>query len=172
MFEVCVAWLQITLLWFFSQYETFIIELLNSTVYRAVLWYGDCLMIPLLANAPFISLFFFSLEILHFDSGSLGLQQWNQRWVFVHVWHLHLAPPPHTTKAISGRSRVFESQKRKFILPELPALFNMVHWVCMCVCLKRVCWQVPVRQGSEWEEAERGEWVGMGVQLREGSVAI
>lgn len=105
----------------------------------------------LLANAPFMSVLF-SAEVLHFDSGSLGLQQWNQWWVFVLVWHLHLAfpslvclSPPLT--ATSGRSRV-EGQKRKFILPEPPALFHMVHWVCVCVCVKKLCWQVPVRRES------------------------
>ncbi len=55
-------------------------------------------------------------------------------------------PSPPSRQRL-GRSRV-EGQKRKFILPEPPALFHTAHWVCVCVCVKKVCWQVPVRQES------------------------
>lgn len=74
-----------------------------------------------------------SSEILHFDSGGLGLQQWNQRWVLVLVWHLNLASPAAAT---SGWVRVVEGQGRKSILHEPPALFSVVHRV---LCVLREC---------------------------------
>lgn len=72
-------------------------------------------------------------------------------------------PPPLT--ATSGRSRVVEGQKRKFSLSELPALFNMVHWVCVCVCVKVSVLTGAFKRaghGSEWEEEEEEGRVGTG----------
>lgn len=52
------------------------------------------------------------------------------------VWHLHLVfltslfCLSHFLMAMLGRGYV-EGQERKFILPEPPALFHMVRWVCV-----------------------------------------
>lgn len=62
-----------------------------------------------------------SSEVLYFDSGGLGLQQWNRWWVFLSIWHLRPALfSLYCLLAVlvvaPGRHYV-EGQGRKFILP-------------------------------------------------------
>lgn len=95
-----------------------------------------------------------SPEVLHFDSGSLGLQQWNQWWVFVLICLLHLVFPfalsflasPVPLSKVQEESCVVEGQQRKLILPVAPGLFHWVLWVRVCIRVKMVWWQVPVRR--------------------------
>lgn len=125
-------------------------------------------MILLLANAPFLSLsclpqrsYTLIVEALDFNNETSGECS--------SLSGISILPSPLFSAArltaTSGRSRVVEGQKRKFILSELPALFNMVHWVCVCVCVKVSVLTGAFKRaghGSEWEEEEEEGRVGTG----------
>lgn len=63
-------------------------------------------------------------------------------------------PSPPSLRAMSGRSRA-EGQKRKFILPEPPALFHMVHWLCVRLCTKKSVLTGACKAGEQDREAGR-----------------
>ncbi len=106
--------------------------------YDTVIVWWSCSWLTLL----FISVLS-SAEVLYFDSGSLGLQQWNQWWVYVLVWHLHLAfllsrlsLPPPSRQRLGGV--VLKVRKGSlFFLNPLPS--STWSTGCACVSVLRKC---------------------------------
>lgn len=123
----------------------------SSPNHWMVLWCIDSLMILLLANTSCVScLVFPSSEVLHFDCGSLGLQQWNQWWVLSMVFF----------KAASGRSCV-EGQKRSlFLLNPLPAPTCSADGAWLCHHHQESELAGPCKAGEDRDVKGRKKWGG------------